>query len=113
MIGRVLSFDEDRPPVPPADLMLRVVPSFDGGDVESARHAFDLEGLTIFASSSMRLLLSRLGTLVGTFGSGTHVLAAVGRLPISTVCSISAAAVGGCCATLGRWLVRSRSTGRT
>jgi hypothetical protein len=46
MIGWVLSLDENRPPVPPADLMLRVVPSFDAGDVESARHAFDLEGNT-------------------------------------------------------------------
>jgi SAM-dependent methyltransferase len=40
----VLSLDEHRPPVPPADLILRVVPSFEGGDVEAARHAFDVEG---------------------------------------------------------------------
>lgn len=40
----MLAFDEHRPAVPPADLMLRVVPSFDGGDVESVRHSFDVEG---------------------------------------------------------------------
>lgn len=41
----MLSVDEDRPPVPPADLMLRVVPTFDAKDVEAVRHSFDTEGL--------------------------------------------------------------------
>jgi SAM-dependent methyltransferase len=40
----VLSLDDERPPVPPADLMLRVVPSFDGKDVVAARQSFDAEG---------------------------------------------------------------------
>ncbi len=41
----VLTVDDHRPPVPPADLMLRVVPSFEADDVEAARRAFDVEGL--------------------------------------------------------------------
>jgi SAM-dependent methyltransferase len=40
----VLSLDENRPPVPPVDLMLRVVPAFDGKDVAAVRHSFDAEG---------------------------------------------------------------------
>lgn len=41
----MLSLDENRPPIPPADLILRVVPSFDGSDVEGARYTFDRAGL--------------------------------------------------------------------
>jgi SAM-dependent methyltransferase len=47
----VLTLDENRPPVPPADLILRVVVPFEASDVESARHAFDIEGL-----NNLRLL---------------------------------------------------------
>ncbi len=41
----MLALDEHRPPVPPADLMLRVVPSFEVKDLPSARFSFDAEGL--------------------------------------------------------------------
>lgn len=41
----VLVLDDARPPVPPADLMLRVIPAFDVDDVEAARWSFDIEGL--------------------------------------------------------------------
>jgi SAM-dependent methyltransferase len=41
----MLSLDDRRPPVPPADLMLRVVPAFDVGDIEGTRWSFDVGGL--------------------------------------------------------------------
>lgn len=40
-----LSLADDRPPVPPADLILRVALPFDAHDIEAARSAFDIEGL--------------------------------------------------------------------
>jgi SAM-dependent methyltransferase len=36
---------EDRPPIPPADLMLRVLTSFDAENIEGIRMSFDLEAL--------------------------------------------------------------------
>jgi SAM-dependent methyltransferase len=50
-VGFVLVLDEHRPPVPPADLMLRVIPSFDVENMESARWSFDVEGF-----NNLRLL---------------------------------------------------------
>jgi SAM-dependent methyltransferase len=41
-----LELDSQRPPVPPTDLILRVAPSFDAGDLDNARRAFDLDALT-------------------------------------------------------------------
>jgi SAM-dependent methyltransferase len=40
-----LRLADDRPPVPPADLILRVAPGFDPEDVDANREAFDLYGL--------------------------------------------------------------------
>jgi SAM-dependent methyltransferase len=36
---------DDRPPIPPADLILRVATSFEANDIEGARLGFDLGGL--------------------------------------------------------------------
>lgn len=47
----MLVLDEHRPSVPPADLILRVTPSFDVEDVESAPWSFDVEGF-----NNLRLL---------------------------------------------------------
>jgi len=41
-----LRLAEDRPPIPPVDLILRVAPSFDPEHVEANREAFDLYGLS-------------------------------------------------------------------
>jgi SAM-dependent methyltransferase len=40
-----LELDEDRPPTPPADLILRVVGSFGADDMQQTRRSFDLDGL--------------------------------------------------------------------
>jgi SAM-dependent methyltransferase len=40
-----LQLRDDRPPVPPADLVLRVVPTFDADDIQASLTAFDLDAL--------------------------------------------------------------------
>jgi SAM-dependent methyltransferase len=40
-----LELDTHRPPVPPADLILRVGPSFDAAQLDDAKRAFDLDAL--------------------------------------------------------------------
>jgi SAM-dependent methyltransferase len=41
----VLEPEKDRPPIPPADLILRVAPSFGADDIDAARTAFDLDAI--------------------------------------------------------------------
>jgi SAM-dependent methyltransferase len=41
----MLLIDENRPPLPPPDLMLRVVMPFEVEDIEDVRRSFDMEGL--------------------------------------------------------------------
>jgi SAM-dependent methyltransferase len=41
-----LQLADDRPPLPPADLILRVAPPFAADDIASVREAFDLDALT-------------------------------------------------------------------
>jgi SAM-dependent methyltransferase len=41
-----LELTEDRPPLPPADLMLRVLPPFGADNLDNVRRSFDLEALT-------------------------------------------------------------------
>jgi SAM-dependent methyltransferase len=41
-----LELTDDRPPLPPADLMLRVLPPFAVDDIAEIRRSFDLDGLT-------------------------------------------------------------------
>jgi SAM-dependent methyltransferase len=40
-----LTLADDRPPIPPADLILRVSPSFEPGDIRAVRTTFDVCGL--------------------------------------------------------------------
>src|SRR5947208_13494240 len=40
-----LQLADDRPPIPPADLILRVAPQFDETNIEANREAFDLSAL--------------------------------------------------------------------
>jgi len=40
-----LELTHDRPPIPPADLILRVAPSFDTENIEASRQAFDVQAL--------------------------------------------------------------------
>jgi SAM-dependent methyltransferase len=51
-----LSLTQDRPPIPPADLILRVAPSFGAADIEAARASFDLGGLEHLQSFERALL---------------------------------------------------------
>ncbi len=51
-----LTLTHDRPPIPPADLILRVAPSFDAGNIEAARASFDLGGLEHLQSFERALL---------------------------------------------------------
>jgi SAM-dependent methyltransferase len=64
-----LEFDADRPPLPPADLMLRVSPAFDATQLEIGRSAFD-EG----AIAALRTLEAALGVVGHEFASFERLL---------------------------------------
>jgi SAM-dependent methyltransferase len=64
-----LSLADNRPPIPPADLILRVAPPFEAGDIEAARAAFDIEGL-----SHLRLYEQALAAVGGSFEQSERLL---------------------------------------
>jgi SAM-dependent methyltransferase len=67
--GVPLTVDQDRPPVPPADLILRVACSFDAGDVEAAKRGFDAGGL-----ESLRRFEGALGAVGRRFEDARRML---------------------------------------
>jgi SAM-dependent methyltransferase len=64
-----LELADDRPPIPPADLILRVALPFGAEDIEAARGAFDLEGL-----NHLRLYERALGAVGSSFADFERLL---------------------------------------
>jgi SAM-dependent methyltransferase len=64
-----LTLADDRPPIPPADLILRVSPSFDPADIDMVRTSFDVLGL-----EHLRSFERALATVGRSFGDFRRML---------------------------------------
>jgi SAM-dependent methyltransferase len=65
----ILALDDKRPPVPPADLILRVSLGFDVEEIEAEREAFDLRGL-----DNLQLFENALGATGRSLADATRLL---------------------------------------